>query len=58
MEKESLDSIIDSDISMVPRICPKCGNLLVHKHDKRPRWICINPECNYYEESHQDNLMG
>ncbi len=51
MDKENLDSI---DISLVPRICPKCGNLLVHKHDRRGRWICINPECNYYEESHQD----
>ena len=51
MAEENLDSM---DISIEPRMCPKCGNLLVHKHDRRGRWICINPECNYYEESHQD----
>ena len=55
MDNDNLES---TDISMAPRMCPKCGILLVHKHDRRERWICINPDCAYYEESHQDNLMG
>ena len=58
MERGSPDMIDDSDISMIPKMCPKCGHLLIEKHGKRTRWICINPECNYYEERYQDNLMG
>jgi len=56
MEKGSLNSIKDTDISMVPRICPKCGNLLIEKHRRKPRWICFNPQCDYFEEEPVDNL--
>lgn len=37
MERGSLDPIKETDISMVPRICPKCGNLLIEYDEKRTK---------------------
>jgi DNA topoisomerase-1 len=48
-----------SHFKPINRNCPKCGQFMVEKYDKKngSHKACINPECNYLHSSDDDDLL-
>jgi DNA topoisomerase-1 len=49
-----------SHFKPIDRNCPKCGQFMVEKYDKKngSHKACINPDCNYLHSSDDDDPPG